>query len=85
MSSKKPEGCVQPAAGPVQSESTAKLRPDDAQSEKKGKNMPVMVGKPAPDFEAAAFHKTGFKNIKLSDFKGKWVFLCFYPGDFTFV
>jgi peroxiredoxin len=27
----------------------------------------------------------GFKNVKLSDYKGKWVVLCFYPGDFTFV
>jgi peroxiredoxin (alkyl hydroperoxide reductase subunit C) len=27
----------------------------------------------------------GFKNIKLSDYRGKWVVLCFYPGDFTFV
>jgi len=24
-------------------------------------------------------------DLKLSDFKGKWVMLCFYPGDFTFV
>jgi alkyl hydroperoxide reductase subunit AhpC len=43
------------------------------------------VGKQAPDFEAAAFHEGGFKNIKLSDFRGKWVFLCFSPGDFTVV
>ncbi len=26
-----------------------------------------------------------FKNIKLSDYKGNWVVICFYPGDFTFV
>ena len=43
------------------------------------------VGKPAPDFEATAFVAGGFKNVKLSDYKGKWVVLCFYPGDFTFV
>ena len=42
------------------------------------------VGQPAPDFEAAAFVDGGFKNIKLSDYRGKWVVLCFYPGDFTF-
>jgi peroxiredoxin (alkyl hydroperoxide reductase subunit C) len=47
--------------------------------------MQPMVGRPAPDFEAGAFHGGGFKNVKLSEFKGKWVFLCFYPGDFTFV
>jgi peroxiredoxin (alkyl hydroperoxide reductase subunit C) len=44
------------------------------------------VGKEAPDFEASAYVQgEGFKNIKLSDYKGKWVVLCFYPGDFTFV
>jgi len=44
------------------------------------------VGKEAPDFEASAYVQgEGFKNIKLSDYRGKWVVLCFYPGDFTFV
>jgi peroxiredoxin (alkyl hydroperoxide reductase subunit C) len=43
------------------------------------------VGHEAPDFEATAFADGGFKNIQLSDYRGKWVVLCFYPGDFTFV
>jgi len=43
------------------------------------------VGKPALDFELSAFAGGGFKNIKLSDYKGKWIVICFYPGDFTFV
>ena len=43
------------------------------------------VGQAAPNFEANAFTGGGFKNLKLSDYKGKWVVLCFYPGDFTFV
>jgi len=43
------------------------------------------VGKPAPDFEANAFIDGAFKKVKLSDYKGQWVLLCFYPGDFTFV
>ncbi len=47
--------------------------------------MMAKVGKPAPDFEASAYFEGGFKNVKLSDFKGHWVVLCFYPGDFTFV
>ena len=29
--------------------------------------------------------KASFTNVKLSDYLGKWVLLCFYPGDFTFV
>lgn len=47
--------------------------------------MIARVGKPAPDFETTAFHQGGFKSVKLSDYAGKWILLCFYPGDFTFV
>lgn len=47
--------------------------------------MLARVGKPAPDFEANAFVGKGFKPVKLSDYKGKWIVVCFYPGDFTFV
>ena len=46
----------------------------------------AQVGKEAPDFEASAYISgEGFKNVKLSDYRGKWVVVCFYPGDFTFV
>jgi len=45
----------------------------------------VKVGKPALDFTAPAFYDGKFMNFSLSEFKGKWVLLCFYPGDFTFV
>jgi peroxiredoxin (alkyl hydroperoxide reductase subunit C) len=43
------------------------------------------VGQTAPDFEAPAYYRGAFTNIKLSSLVGKWVLLCFYPGDFTFV
>lgn len=43
------------------------------------------VGGKAPDFEAPAYQNGKFGQIKLSDYLGKWVCLCFYPGDFTFV
>lgn len=45
----------------------------------------TMVGKQAPDFDLEGFFKGDFKKYKLSDFKGKWVLLLFYPLDFTFV
>ena len=45
----------------------------------------IKVGKPAPDFTASAYHNGKFMNYSISEFKGKWVLLCFYPGDFTFV
>jgi alkyl hydroperoxide reductase subunit AhpC len=45
-----------------------------------------LVQKNAPDFKATAVLPDGsFKDIKLSDYKGKWVVLFFYPLDFTFV
>ncbi len=45
----------------------------------------VTVGQQAPDFKAPAYYQGGFTQVSLSDFAGKWVLLCFYPGDFTFV
>jgi len=45
-----------------------------------------LIQKQAPDFKAQAVLETGeIKEIKLSDYKGKWVVLFFYPLDFTFV
>ncbi|XP_053868758.1 peroxiredoxin-2 [Malaclemys terrapin pileata] len=43
------------------------------------------VGKPAPSFHATAVVDGAFKEIKLSDYRGKYVVLFFYPLDFTFV
>lgn len=45
----------------------------------------VKVGQPVAEFKMAAFQNDEIKEIKLSDFKGKWVVLMFYPADFTFV
>lgn len=45
----------------------------------------LRVGQPAPDFEAVAVYDQEFKTIKLSDYRGKYVVLFFYPLDFTFV
>lgn len=49
--------------------------------------MSVLVGKTAPDFKAAAVMADGSINdaFKLSDYKGKYIVLFFYPLDFTFV
>ncbi len=43
------------------------------------------VCEPAPYFEGVAYYQNAFKNIKLTDYKGKYVVLFFYPLDFTFV
>lgn len=43
------------------------------------------INTPAPAFTADALIDNDVKKIKLSDYKGKWVVLFFYPADFTFV
>lgn len=43
------------------------------------------VGGEAPDFEATALIDGDFEDVKLSDYAGQWVVLCFFPADFTFV
>lgn len=45
----------------------------------------LRVGQDAPDFTATAVVDQEFKTIKLSDYRGKYVVLFFYPLDFTFV
>ena len=45
----------------------------------------IQVGKKVPDFVAPGYQKGKFISVKLSEYLGKWVLLCFYPGDFTFV
>lgn len=44
-----------------------------------------LPGQQAPNFELAAVVGKKVKNIKLSDYDGKWRVVCFYPADFTFV
>ena len=48
-------------------------------------NHTPTISAAAPGFEAMAYHEDKEKRIKLSDYKGKWVILFFYPKDFTFV
>jgi len=48
-------------------------------------NYGFEVGSLAPPFTLDAVVNLEFKKISLSDYRGKWVALFFYPGDFTFV
>lgn len=79
------ESCVRPAKGPISPPGPDNSATSGIQNRKEDSRMLARVGKPAPDFEASSYVDGGFKNIRLSDYKGKWVVLCFYPGDFTFV
>ena len=46
---------------------------------------PPVIGKPAPLFSADAYYNSDFSKINLTDYKGKYVVLFFWPMDFTFV
>ena len=81
--SDKNNACVQPARGPIGAAESTPSPVDGSVEEVL--QMLARVGKPAPDFEATAYHNGGFTTDKLSDHIGEWVLLCFYPGDFTFV
>ena len=76
-------GCARPTGGPV-GESTIAKTGKDIQTIKEGVKM-IKVGQKAPDFTAPAYYKGKFIDVKLSEYLKKWVLLCFYPGDFTFV
>ena len=43
------------------------------------------IGHPAPAFSLDAIVNMTFAKVNLSDYRGKWLVLFFYPGDFTFV
>jgi hypothetical protein len=77
-------GCARPTGGPVGVEPNDETSNEMPKEIKEVKSM-VQVGKKAPDFTAPGFKNGSFINIHLSEFLGKWVILCFYPGDFTFV
>ncbi len=80
-------GCARPMGGSVDGPmgDNSKTEPKEKPIETKKEEVMIKVGQKAPDFTAPAYQKGKFINVKLSDYLGKWVVLCFYPGDFTFV
>ena len=45
----------------------------------------ISINQKAPDFTEEAFIEKEIKKTSLSDYRGKWVVLFFYPADFTFI
>jgi peroxiredoxin (alkyl hydroperoxide reductase subunit C) len=76
-------GCARPTGGPVGE--TAEETSEQPSVPKKEVASMIQVGKKVPDFVAPAYQQGKFISVKLSEYLGKWVLLCFYPGDFTFV
>jgi len=79
-----PQGCAR-TTGSVVGEKPSAVPASETTEIKKEKTMTARVGQKAPDFEAPAYYQGKFTTVKLSDYLGKWVLVCFYPGDFTFV
>jgi len=75
-------GCARPTGGPV---GQSPVQTDALPAERKEERNVILIGKKSPDFTAPGYHQGKFVNVKLSEYLGKWVLLCFYPGDFTFV
>lgn len=48
-------------------------------------NYPPTIGQVIADREIDIYQGEQFKKVKLSDYRGKWLVLFFYPADFTFV
>ncbi len=46
--------------------------------------LPV-IGEHIPDMQLDIYHNDDIKKVNLSDYRGKWLILFFYPADFTFV
>ena len=45
----------------------------------------VSIGAAIPDYEFQVYHNNTIATKKFSDYKGQWLVVMFYPGDFTFV
>ena len=85
MSEEQGAGCVRPTASAAVTETPQTVENVQSYVVKKEEQM-VHVGTKAPDFTAPGYHKGKFLDgVKVSDYAGKWLLLCFYPGDFTFV
>ncbi|PID73206.1 MAG: peroxiredoxin [Desulfobacterales bacterium] len=83
-------GCTRPAGGPADPRQTTASAGEEPAMETDGndtrkESSMIHVGTKVPDFAAPGYQKGQFINVNLSDYLGKWVLLCFYPGDFTFV
>jgi peroxiredoxin (alkyl hydroperoxide reductase subunit C) len=78
-----PQGCAR-VTGTVSGDGSPPASNPNT-TESKEVIVTARVGQKAPEFTAPSYYRGGFAPVKLADFAGKWVLLCFYPGDFTFV
>jgi hypothetical protein len=79
-----PQGCAR-LTGAVVPDKGNRIQTNESTDDRKEKTMAIQVGQKAPDFTAPAYYQGKFTTVRLADYAGKWLLLCFYPGDFTFV
>ncbi len=79
-----PQGCGR-VTGTIAATPAHEPETPENPASRKEATVIARVGQKAPDFEAPAYYRGTFTRVKLSDYLGKWILLCFYPGDFTFV
>ena len=78
--------CARPTGGPVGETQNPDTKSETSTNTAHQEVKPmIQVGQKAPDFVAPGYQQGKFVNVKLSNYFGKWVLLCLYPGDFTFV
>jgi len=72
---------------PIKPKKPEQTNTDTNVSEEKKTMSSTMVRRAMPEFEMDAYDsKTGhYTTVSSKDFEGKWVAICFYPADFTFV
>lgn len=49
------------------------------------KEVVPLIGQKLPNLKLEVFHEEKIKTVRLSSYRGKWLVLVFYPGDFTFI
>ena len=47
--------------------------------------MSQLIGQPVENLSFEVFHQEEIKKMAVSDYRGKWLVLFFYPADFTFI
>ena len=45
----------------------------------------LSIGSKIPDAQVEAYQDDSIRKLRLSDYRGKWLVMLFYPADFTFV
>ncbi|MBI3322236.1 MAG: redoxin domain-containing protein [Candidatus Omnitrophica bacterium] len=45
----------------------------------------LRIGQQVPEIEFSVFHSEDVRKVRLTDWRGKWLVLIFYPADFTFI